>query len=91
MFEIQIEQYQWLWVGVLTGVALVLAGALAYHAIWEPRAPAVDRQQARREGPAPGAKRPQPVLPWVLIVTYVFVIVYSIVYLARAAIHPPNW
>jgi len=83
MFRLSVLQDQWLIVAIVGGTILVLAFVLACMAIWRPRkAPAADG--------APRGRRPS-FLPWILIVSYVFVLAYVVIYTIMRKNDPPNW
>ncbi len=97
MFRLDVLQNQWLLLALGLGVIFVLAMALAYTAIWRPRqTPSGGEGAAPAHGgePAP-AELPfgqwlRSYVPWILILTLLFVIAFMVVYLIMAATTPPN-
>ncbi|MFB3890611.1 MAG: hypothetical protein ACE15C_01165 [Phycisphaerae bacterium] len=93
-----IIQNQWLLLALGLGVVFVLAMALAYTAIWRPRQTPSGGEGAApaQEGePAPPGELPfgqwlRSYVPWILILTLLFVIVFMVVYTIMAATTPPN-
>lgn len=75
MFRLDILQNQWLLVAMLAGLAITLAIALAYLAIWRPRGLPV---------------RPRGI-PWVLVVTYLATAAFAVGYVLMMVYNPPTW
>lgn len=77
MFDYTILQNRWLILSLGGGLVLVLGVVLAYIAIWRPR-----------HGPGEGGERPSGAtlqfMPWILVVTYLAILVY---YLVGSTIH----
>lgn len=84
MFDLHILQNQWLILALAGGLAAVGLWALAYLAIWRPRANA-----------APQDIKPRwsirDAVPWILILTSVGLMAWAIVYTLMMAANPPNW
>jgi len=72
MFQYHILQNQWLVLALGGGLVLVLAVVLSYIAIWRPR-----RSPGRSD--ERGSKATLQFIPWILIVTYVVILVYYLV------------
>ena len=78
MLRLSILQDQWLILALLGGLAFVLVVVLSYVAIWRPRGGAATRQL-------------RSAVPWVLVATIVFAVLYVVIYTIRTALYPPNW
>ena len=89
MLQLNILQDQWLLFALVGGFALVLALVLAYLAMWRPRDSLGAQAGAEAQAAAAGGRRHY--MPWFLIVTFVFILGFMIVYVARAAMSAPNW
>jgi hypothetical protein len=77
-------QNEWLLLAILGGFALVLVSVLGYMALWRRRQPEV-------EGAVTFGRWLRSYAPYVLIVTYIGAVVFSIVYVLMRAANPPNW
>jgi hypothetical protein len=82
MFGIDVLQNQWLILSLGAGLALVLAVALYYLAMWRPRP---------GEPAAPGSGRATGFFPRLLALVYAFVLVFALIYTWFMIRHPPNW
>lgn len=90
MFRLDVLQNQWLLLALGLGVIFVLAMALAYTAIWRPRQtpPAGDDSAPTPE--LPFGQWMRSYVPWILILTLLFVIAFIVIYTVMAATTPPN-
>jgi hypothetical protein len=77
MLHLNVLQNQWIMLALVMGAVLILALALWLVAYWRPR----DGETARHRSP----------VPWILILTFAFCIIYVIVYTLMLAANPPNW
>ena len=75
MFRLDILQNQWLLAAMAAGLALTLAIALAYLALWRPRG---------------GPRRPRG-LPWIVVIVLAATAAFAVAYVVRAAVNPPTW
>ena len=94
MFRLDVLQNQWLLLALGLGVTFVLAMALAYTAIWRPRQapPPSGDGSAPSTPPAefPFGQWMRSYVPWILILTLLFVIAFIVIYTIMAASSPPN-
>jgi predicted MFS family arabinose efflux permease len=89
MLQLNLLQDQWLFFAIVGGIALILALVLAYLAMWSPREATTPLAEA---GPRPtAARKDRHFIPWILIVTFLFIAGFMAIYVARAALQPPNW
>ncbi len=84
MLQINLLQNQYIMLAFFGGIALVLLSALGYLAMWRAR-------ETEGAGPALGDRGRRGHMPWVLLVTYVAILVYAVVYVLMRAQTPPNW
>lgn len=73
------------------GLAVLLATFLVYGAMWRPRE---DEEQGTRQ-PITGIGSffswLIKVVPWVLLLTFISTLAYTVTHVWMAAVHPPNW
>ena len=86
MFNLHVLQHQWLVTALVSGLTVVFAAVLTYLAIWKPRS-------WREDDPDRDAvsDRSWQYIPWILIMTYVGIILYEIGYTVLFALYPPNY
>jgi multisubunit Na+/H+ antiporter MnhB subunit len=82
MFQLDVLQNQWVFLAFFGGIAMALAVVLAYVAFWR-------NEPAPPGGPAETPPRRR--VPWVLIVLYAIMIVYSVAYVVMQAMNPQTW
>ena len=87
MFRTDVLQNQWLMLALIGGLALVVAMALAYLALWRPRDGAAG-ESGSQGGPAPA--RPRWIIPWIIILAFVFAVIFILAYTWMAVFNPPN-
>ncbi len=88
MFRNDIQQYQWLFAGLIAGVVIVAIIVLTYFPFWRARTPPVSEER-----PSGGPVLPWIVayMPWILILTFIGTLIFAIGYTARSIVHTPNW
>jgi membrane protein required for beta-lactamase induction len=91
MTDFSVWQSRWLFFALLGGVFLVLFACLAYWAMWQPR----EMERRRATVPIRGIRSffawIPTFMPWVLILTIVGTLVYTVLHVMAAAVTPPNW
>jgi hypothetical protein len=95
VFRLDVLQNQWLLLALGLGVVFVLAMALACMAIWRPRQAPPTAGDGSAPSTAPPAELPagqwmRSYVPWILILTLLFVIAFIVIYTIMAASAPPN-
>jgi predicted MFS family arabinose efflux permease len=86
MYRLNLLQNQWLILALFVGLALIGGLVLAYLAMWRPR-----EEEAPKDAAQSAPARPSSPVPWVLIVTYLFAVLYVVVYTFILRRNPPNW
>ncbi|MCE5277886.1 MAG: hypothetical protein ABFD92_00490 [Planctomycetaceae bacterium] len=83
----QMTRYaQWLIIAVAAGLGLVAVTCLTFYMLKHPRV----KRQGRVETQV-GWRNVIGYMPWVLILTYVGMLVYGLIYAVVRFIDPPNW
>ena len=86
MFQLNILQNQWLFLALAGGLTIVLWLTLYCLALWRER-PDASAPPAEQTGQRPRRWFP----PALLIFTYVFILVWAVIYTLMMVKHPPNW
>ena len=96
LYQIEVQQYRWLVLALVGGLAAVLATLLVYLAFWRQRGQTV-REEYETGRVETASRQPttwgwlRAFMPLFLILTYLGMLAFTIVYFARAARNPPNW
>lgn len=92
MFFLNHYQNLWLIFAIVGGFALVLVTILAYMAFWQQRDKTIDEDTVEDAKPsAPLRVWWRAFMPWILILTYAFILVFGIAYTLLMRVRPPNW
>lgn len=92
MFNLYVQQNQWLVVAVLTGTILAILVTLTYQALWRPRKlESEEEKQVAITGPASFFHWLFTFMPWVLVLIIIGTTLYTITHLHLAATTLPNW
>ena len=87
MLEFNVLQNRWVILALGAGLFSVFVVILFLVELWKPRSDEL-------VGPDEGESSWQSVythIPWILILTYVGIVVYGIVYTIINSMNPPNW
>jgi len=87
MFELHVMQNQWLMLALIGGLAVMLVFILGYPALWRRREPPTREADESRSA----FDWFRSFMPWILVIVWAATLVYSVVYVIRMALHPPNW
>jgi hypothetical protein len=90
MFDLEIYRQHWMFLSISLGAIAMLSTVLWYLAVWRERGA---EKQARIEITSFSAfvRWFQLAFPWILILTMIGTILFSIIYPQVRAIYPPNW
>lgn len=73
------------------GLALLLAMFLVYNSMWKPRG----EEEGEAQQPITGVRSflfwVARIVPWVLLLTFIATLAYTVTHVWIAAVHPPNW
>ncbi|WP_246044558.1 hypothetical protein [Geomonas ferrireducens] len=84
-------QNQWLVMTLLCGVALVIATALVYQALWLPRGTEKKSEEIKVRGPASFLAWLRSFMPWIIILLFLACIAFTFFEISYNAGTPPNW
>lgn len=73
------------------GLAVLLAALLTYNSMWKPRSEEEHGAQQPITGIGSFFSWLVKVVPWVLLLTFIATIAYTVTHVWMAAAHPPNW
>lgn len=89
MFELNVLKTRWLILTFGAGLILVLGFFLSYLPMKRPRHP--ERYQSIESAQPRSWREVFSYMPWVLVLTYVGIMVYGAAMLILKTIHPPNY
>ena len=92
MLNLNVEHLQWLIMTILGGLFFALVVIITYFDMWKPRDDEEfnwkpDEEKTKLEKILTMWKA----IPWILKITYIFSIIFSIVYGIYRIKNPPNW
>jgi Na+/melibiose symporter-like transporter len=91
MFNLFVQQNQWVLLALLAGVGLTVLTVLTYFALWRSRELEHKEEEVRIRGPISFFKWVLTFTPWVLILLVTITLIYSITHIVMATMHTPNW
>lgn len=91
MLDLEIQRNQYLVLGIVGGMALVLGWVLAYVAMWRQRELGGEETVAHASGKRTVLSWLHSFMPWVLVILYVGAVVYAVAYTYMTWKNPPNW
>jgi len=89
MFQIMYRQNQQLMIGLFGGATVLFAMILSYWAVWRPRF-GDERSKAPITGAISFFRWWFSFTPWILILTYIGIIIYVVWQTTENVLHPPN-
>lgn len=90
MFNLEIYRQHWMYFSLASGSIIMLATLLWYLAVWRERG-AEKKAPVEITDMRSFAQWFQLAFPWILILTILGTLIFSIVYPQIRSIYPPNW
>lgn len=92
MFNLYVQQNQWIVVTLLAGIVLTILLCLTYWALWRPRRMESEVEpHIRISGPVSFFRWVLSFMPWILVLIIIGTTLYTITHLHMAATSLPNW
>jgi heme/copper-type cytochrome/quinol oxidase subunit 2 len=88
---LELQRNSWSVIAIIAGIVLMIALSLLYEAMWRPREEESLKEQVQISGPRSFLIWFLGIFPWILILTFIVVIAYSITHILLAMVTPPNW
>lgn len=91
MYRLYVMQHQWALLGLFTGLVFICATALTYMMMWTER----DESDEKETQPEPEQRSFVQwyfsFMPWILQITFLFSILFAILFVGFLLANPPNW